>query len=54
MLIWLFLAPVFLLVLGVPFLICIGSVVSLFKKPQSVESVEIGPRGSFNQSIEEP
>jgi hypothetical protein len=40
-LIWLFLAPILLVVLGIPFFICIGSVVALFKKPRSVKPIEI-------------
>jgi len=40
-LIWLFLAPILLVVLGIPLFICIGSVAALFKKARSVKPIEI-------------
>jgi len=41
MLAWLVLAPLLLLILGIPLFISAGSVIAIFKKPHSVSSTDI-------------
>ena len=51
---WLFLAPILLVLLGIPIFICIGSVIAIFKTPQSLSRSKSNPCANFGWGIKEP